>query len=329
MHINNEEEEEAKSGHHNTHPETNTNTNTNTTTTTTNEDDDSESLTNQRDSLESSASSASTASSTNAHSLSTTRDHNIYDIYKIEKIITSSTNSKPKPNSEVAIAAAAISISETEVPVPVPGSLSVPDPVETNTIPNTNTTSATQDMEKWSCSVCTYLNWPKSLKCVQCYTLKAATTAESEAASNNERNVIVAESVIPPQLQSTKIELVNSASPKTTPLNRSLCNSPCTVPKAAATTTNSQSIELVAMQTDVTTPNPTTNHTTTTNTNTTTNTTTTTTTTNIIIDETAKKWSCSACTYQNWPKAQRCVMCHIPRHPTTTSDARLGYSYAF
>lgn len=30
-------------------------------------------------------------------------------------------------------------------------------------------------------------------------------------------------------------------------------------------------------------------------------------------NEQLKKWSCSSCTYQNWPKSQYCTMCHVKR----------------
>lgn len=32
---------------------------------------------------------------------------------------------------------------------------------------------------KWSCKMCTYKNWPRSIRCVQCYTKKGATAAET------------------------------------------------------------------------------------------------------------------------------------------------------
>ena len=60
---------------------------------------------------------------------------------------------------------------------------------------------------KWSCSVCTYLNWPKSLKCVQCYTIRTAVSESSHDTAGNDR------------------------SKTSTPVSRSLCNSPCTIPK--------------------------------------------------------------------------------------------------
>lgn len=97
--------------------------------------------------------------------------------------------------------------------------------------------------EKWPCSICTYLNWPKSSKCVQCYTPKISDT-----------------NIKDPRRQSN--------SPKNSPLTRSLCNSP--VPDQ---------------------------------------------------DQGDKKWSCSACTYQNWPKSQRCIMCHVPKVSAQSTQA--------
>ncbi|RNA00111.1 Ubiquitin thioesterase Zranb1, partial [Brachionus plicatilis] len=89
--------------------------------------------------------------------------------------------------------------------------------------------------DKWSCSVCTYLNWPKSSKCVQCCTPKLH---DGDAKQRQQ-----------------------SGSPKNSPLARSLCNSPVPDQELGAD----------------------------------------------------KKWPCAACTYQNWPKSQRCIMCHVPR----------------
>ena len=103
-------------------------------------------------------------------------------------------------------------------------------------------TSESTSSDKWPCSICTYLNWPKSSKCVQCYTPKA-----------NEPDL--------KHRQQSKSPLTKS------PLTRSLCNSP-------------------VLDQDQQQQQP---------------------------QQGEKKWSCSACTYQNWPKSQRCVMCHVPR----------------
>ena len=42
------------------------------------------------------------------------------------------------------------------------------------------------ETQKWSCQACTYLNWPKSIKCIQCYTLKTSTSLSTELAANSE-----------------------------------------------------------------------------------------------------------------------------------------------
>ncbi|XP_068154279.1 LOW QUALITY PROTEIN: ubiquitin thioesterase trabid [Drosophila tropicalis] len=39
-------------------------------------------------------------------------------------------------------------------------------------------TNLTIDGEKWACRVCTYLNWPRSLRCVQCYTKRGGAAIE-------------------------------------------------------------------------------------------------------------------------------------------------------
>jgi hypothetical protein len=182
--------------------------------------------------------------------------------------------------------------------------------------------------KKWSCSVCTYLNWPKSLKCVQCLTLKQidsemlTTTTTTGACSNTMiqnaanlnnngevNNLLISSDGNKREIElatvatATKIELVDS--PALTPtLNRSSCNSPCTMPKVV--TQSSQSIELVSLKSSKNNDGE----------NLSSN-------TNILIEESSaspKKWPCSACTYQNWPKAQRCIMCHIPRNNNNNTN---------
>jgi len=181
------------------------------------------------------------------------------------------------------------------------------------------------EKQKWSCHVCTYLNWPKSVKCVQCYTPKTTTTNSvveatciipttlcddgeittlKKSNSNTTTTAVASSSSTPPppnlheQFQNNLIINNNS--------NRSSCNSPCTVPKTIIEQKQQQqqqigesnknlAIELI----DSTTNNN--------------NDTSTTVVTEI------KKWSCSGCTYQNWPKSQRCVMCHLQRNTTTVT----------
>lgn len=105
------------------------------------------------DSREASANSSPSQPPSSTHS--SPSNENIYDLYQIEKIKLKQqphSNSTSNSDSKKALA------SEN----------------------SDNNSSVTHDglplddqlAQKWPCSVCTYLNWPKSLKCVQCYTLK-------------------------------------------------------------------------------------------------------------------------------------------------------------
>ena len=117
---------------------------------------------------------------------------------------------------------------------------------------STDTTPSHQSIEtqKWPCQVCTYLNWPRSIKCVQCYTPKregpgpTLTDATATQTSQNQLRSSSATSLSFPQAGaetvSTAAAKVNrttfSSSNSCNELNssadvRSLCNSPCTVPK--------------------------------------------------------------------------------------------------
>lgn len=39
---------------------------------------------------------------------------------------------------------------------------------------------------KWSCKMCTYKNWPRSIRCVQCYTKKGVTTVKGDTSPSRE-----------------------------------------------------------------------------------------------------------------------------------------------
>ena len=167
------------------------------------------------------------------------------------------------------------------------------------------------DTTKWSCSTCTYLNWPKSMKCVQCYTPKPDLSQEINNNNNNtnnnsssENNSVSNGDINNKSNETNTILLKNQHinHPNSPISNRSLCNSPCTVPKIELkqSTSNSDNIN--------TTPEITT----TVNNNNSTSTT--------ADSSTSKKWPCSVCTYQNWPKSQRCVMCHLPRYTNNNNN---------
>jgi len=137
------------------------------------------------------------------------------------------------------------------------------------------------EIQKWSCSVCTYLNWPKSLKCVQCYSSKNLSGSNSIPTNtlNNESLYRVENEKNPSSRNSSKTN-----SPR---------SSPCTVQNIR---TGIEVISLNEEKSMISSSNSSIN--------------------NGIVEG---KWSCSACTYQNWPKSQRCVMCHIPRTNISTN----------
>lgn len=137
------------------------------------------------------------------------------------------------------------------------------------------------ETQKWPCQVCTYLNWPKSIKCVQCYTPKreilvspapsitpAAAAAQLQLTTSNPNiNQLSSSSATSlnnfPQTNAESNSVSGQATTATTATNpakqnasnksmalaasfsssnscnelncstdiRSLCNSPCTVPK--------------------------------------------------------------------------------------------------
>lgn len=84
--------------------------------------------------------------------------------------------------------------------------------------------------EKWACHLCTYLNWPKALRCSQCLTNRSRRPATPLAT--------------PPSLESLRIA----------------------------------------------TPSP------------------------------PSKWNCSSCTYENWPRTRKCVLCGALKEATPTRD---------
>lgn len=134
------------------------------------------------------------------------------------------------------------------------------------------------ETQKWSCQACTYLNWPKSIKCIQCYTSKAITAVSiavnsdtpthhrtqinptpsnvslnnlphfSESASiqtfsSSEQLLFANTTGNDSESSSSNKNLTKITNTAITTLNinnesknltdiRSLCNSPCTVPKA-------------------------------------------------------------------------------------------------
>lgn len=111
---------------------------------------------------------------------------------------------------------------------------------------------------KWTCHVCTYLNWPKAVKCTQCLTPKLKISPIASAStSGNDQKVMIPLSV--------NVNISEHSGAKSTSRN----NSPNS-PEAAKELNNDRNKAVAAA---------------------------------------AIKWNCKACTYENWPKAVKCILC--------------------
>jgi ubiquitin thioesterase ZRANB1 len=124
---------------------------------------------------------------------------------------------------------------------------------------------------KWSCQMCTYLNWPKAVRCTQCSTPKSKQCSPTASVSCSIAQPLNVDVNSPPAATSSTSH-----------------NSPSS-PEAAKATNNDKNRPSAIL--------PVTSSTTTT------------------------KWSCRACTYDNWPRAQSCVLCGLSRGDKTGAPA--------
>ena len=137
--------------------------------------------------------------------------------------------------------------------------------------------STTLSSGKWSCQLCTYLNWPRSQKCIQCLSTRQKVIPSSVSSSSPTPDRSSPLSI------NVNIEGAGSASkisPKTSP--RTSPNSP-----EAAKAINNDKNKVVG-----------------------------------VIDPKQCKWTCRACTYENWPKSQKCVICGTSRGKLSPDSRR-------
>ncbi|XP_011292702.1 ubiquitin thioesterase trabid isoform X1 [Musca domestica] len=200
---------------------------------------------------------------------------------------------------------------------------------------------------KWSCKMCTYKNWPRSIRCVQCYTKKGATAAETSpsreigatsvasqrsspimAHSAMERDIIDTKSFIDPcpqaeassnqhQLQErlSKMQIATNIDAE---MNAS--NSAASAAGAAAAAQRLSPIEgsstihlnNLANNSSVQTQSTTTCLSSTSS--------------NTQLASYTKKWACNTCTYENFPKSLKCSMCGNPRDSNSSSSATANNS---
>lgn len=153
---------------------------------------------------------------------------------------------------------------------------------------------ARNEIIKWSCSVCTYENWPAAFKCTLCGTPRSSSLIEDEmqrmtVTSRRSKILDRKQTCTGPEATLIKCRsctyLNQATSFKCEQCFQVLCDSP-----ALDTHTSRQAA----------TCSPTTAFSTVT---------------------TAGKWTCSQCTYENWPKSKHCVMCYASPVSSTYLDA--------
>ncbi len=126
---------------------------------------------------------------------------------------------------------------------------------------------------KWACQVCTFLNWPKSMKCIQCLSARPKVVPVISATSSSDHTKPLSINV---NIEGAGIGYGTRNSPRTSPSTSP--NSP-----EAAKAINNDRNRAVAN----------------------------------VVRINSSKWSCKACTFDNWPKAMRCTLCGVPRGKLT------------
>lgn len=172
---------------------------------------------------------------------------------------------------------------------------------------------------KWRCDYCTYLNWPKALKCTLCQAPRPVQLITPAVSSEN------VPALISPDNNAQRSSLIvrtNDAgsSPSASTWQCKSCTylnwarSPrCTICKSprlpgplanentrGRTPARSRTPQIVDNSQAINNDR------------------------NRVICQSAKKWTCTACTYENWPKAKKCVICMTGRgrlSPDTVSSA--------
>ena len=135
-------------------------------------------------------------------------------------------------------------------------------------VPNQN---LSDNRTKWACSACTYLNWPKARKCVQCNTVRykynSPTLSQQSISSNPDDQSVNG---------SSKSQNVTKCSKEN--------NAPEIKEKFKTEDGKATSSDQLASTEQLSD--------------------------NSNLSKVLQKWFCSACTYENWPKSKHCIMCN-------------------
>ncbi|XP_030562654.1 ubiquitin thioesterase trabid [Drosophila novamexicana] len=167
------------------------------------------------------------------------------------------------------------------------------------------------DSEKWACKVCTYLNWPRSLRCVQCCTKRGGAAAMEPAADKETNSAGEALQALRISGSDTELNCTENSSSGRQLIGAAASNSnrrnPSMEPQICSNSTHLNNLantshsqqqsqsqsqpQLTNQQQQQQQQNS---------------------TTSSALQQKhcyVAKWACNSCTYENWPKSLKCSMC--------------------
>ena len=140
--------------------------------------------------------------------------------------------------------------------------------VVTEAHPSGSTATSSAEGGKWACEFCTYLNWSKTGKCVQCLNSKRKSSPPTPRSVEPLQSITVTTS---------ESQLIDCSAQRLSPnsyTNKSLPSKETNIDNRSSPTSSR---------------NP-------------------------------MKWICATCTYENWPRSQKCVICTTPRGPVASDS---------
>jgi len=171
----------------------------------------------------------------------------------------------------------------------------------------------TTGLTKWKCEVCTYENWPASPRCAMC---QSANCNKVRTENHNNRSKAVATSSSTDIFKMGATSLSRSTSPQlVTQLTEeckwacNLCTylnwprahrcTQCSTPRRRVSPGARKNASTPEVQSNTQPP----------------------TLENLRISTPPpSKWSCAVCTYENWPRTKKCVLCGVLKEATPTRD---------
>uniref|UniRef100_A0A1I8PCM3 ubiquitinyl hydrolase 1 n=1 Tax=Stomoxys calcitrans TaxID=35570 RepID=A0A1I8PCM3_STOCA len=196
--------------------------------------------------------------------------------------------------------------------------------------PNTTGDVATTDPDcKWSCKMCTYKNWPRSIRCVQCYTKRGSASDTSPSREIGATSVatqrsspILTHTLLERDISDTKsiIDCASSAeeaSNNQQNLQERLSKMHIAAGAAAAAAQRLSPVEVSTLHL---------NNLANISSQTQSSTCLSSTSSNPQLPNYTKKWACNTCTYENFPKSLKCSMCGNPRDSNSSSATAINNS---